>query len=64
MTEAIAQSALQLDHRTALVVGGSSGIGNSIAQLFRAQGASVRVWGTRPSADDYANEPGLRTLFA
>jgi 3-oxoacyl-[acyl-carrier protein] reductase len=58
MTEAIAQSALQLDHRTALVVGGSSGIGNSIAQLFRAQGASVHVWGTRPSADDYANEPG------
>jgi 3-oxoacyl-[acyl-carrier protein] reductase len=55
---AIADSALRLDHRTALVVGGSSGIGNAIAQLFRAQGAAVHVWGTRQSAADYADEPG------
>ena len=36
-----------------LVVGGSSGIGNGIAQSFRARGATVEVWGTRASADDY-----------
>jgi 3-oxoacyl-[acyl-carrier protein] reductase len=39
--------------RTALVVGGSSGIGNGIAQGFRAAGASVHVWGTRATAADY-----------
>lgn len=36
-----------------LVVGGSSGIGNGIAQAFRADGADVAVWGTRPAASDY-----------
>ncbi len=36
-----------------LVVGGSSGIGNGIAQAFRARGAEVHVWGTRASATDY-----------
>lgn len=41
-----------------LVVGGSSGIGNGAAQAFRAHGARVDVWGTRPSALDYLNEPG------
>src|SRR4051794_20887621 len=39
--------------RTALVVGGSSGIGNGIAQGFRAAGAGVHVWGTRAAAADY-----------
>ncbi|WP_431271499.1 SDR family NAD(P)-dependent oxidoreductase [Dankookia sp. P2] len=39
--------------RTALVIGGSSGIGNGIAQGFRAAGAAVHVWGTRASAADY-----------
>lgn len=39
--------------RTALVVGGSSGIGNGIAQGFRATGAKVHVWGTRASATEY-----------
>lgn len=39
--------------RTALVVGGSSGIGNGIAQAFRAAGAAVHVWGTRASAAEY-----------
>jgi 3-oxoacyl-[acyl-carrier protein] reductase len=39
--------------RTALVVGGSSGIGNGIAQGFRAAGATVHVWGTRAAAADY-----------
>lgn len=58
MTAAISGEALRLDGRTALVVGGSSGIGNGIAQLFRAQGATVHAWGTRRSAADYAQEPG------
>lgn len=44
--------------KTALVVGGSSGIGNGIAQAFRARGADVHVWGTRGAAEDYAGEPG------
>ncbi|WP_420464542.1 SDR family NAD(P)-dependent oxidoreductase [Panacagrimonas sp.] len=44
--------------RSVLVVGGSSGIGNGIAQAFRAAGADVQVWGTRASAADYAGEEG------
>ena len=40
-----------------LVVGGTSGIGNGIAQAFRGHGAEVHVWGTRPSAADYADNP-------
>lgn len=43
--------------RTVLVVGGTSGIGNAIAQAFRLAGASVHVWGTRGSPADYADEP-------
>lgn len=49
---------LSLAGKTALVVGGSSGIGNGIAQLFRRQGAAVRVWGTRESAAAYADDAG------
>jgi len=41
-----------------LVVGGSSGIGNGIAQAFRARGAEVHVWGTRTKATDYADSGG------
>lgn len=44
--------------KTVLVVGGSSGIGNAIAQGFRARGADVHVWGTRASAADYDGEEG------
>lgn len=44
--------------RNVLVVGGSSGIGNGVAQQFRAHGASVHVWGTRASASDYAADDG------
>ena len=44
--------------KTALVVGGSSGIGNGIAQAFRAAGATVHVWGTRASAADYRAQEG------
>jgi 3-oxoacyl-[acyl-carrier protein] reductase len=49
---------LRFDGQRVLVVGGSSGIGNGIAQAFRAAGARVHVWGTRPSAADYKDEPG------
>ena len=41
-----------------LVVGGSSGIGNGIAQAFCAKGAGVHVWGTRASAADYSPAEG------
>ncbi|MEM8618021.1 MAG: SDR family oxidoreductase [Pseudomonadota bacterium] len=41
-----------------VVVGGSSGIGNGIAQGFRARGAAVEVWGTRAKASDYAGVEG------
>jgi 3-oxoacyl-[acyl-carrier protein] reductase len=44
--------------RHVLVVGGSSGIGNGIAQAFRARGAMVQVWGTRADAAAYGDEPG------
>lgn len=44
--------------RHVLVVGGSSGIGNGIAQAFRARGASVHVWGTRKQARDYEGAEG------
>lgn len=43
---------------TVLVVGGSSGIGNGIAQAFRARGATVHVWGTRASAKEYDSVEG------
>lgn len=41
-----------------LVVGGSSGIGNGIAQAFRARGARVQVCGTRASAAAYSIAEG------
>jgi 3-oxoacyl-[acyl-carrier protein] reductase len=43
--------------KTALIVGGTSGIGNATAQAFRSKGAEVFVWGTRASAKDYEAEP-------
>lgn len=51
-------SDLDFSGQTVLVVGGSSGIGNGIAQAFRARGAQVHVWGTRAAAADYAAEEG------
>lgn len=46
---------LDFSGKTVLVVGGSSGIGNGIAQAFRQRGATVHVWGTRSRAADYAD---------
>ena len=56
MTEA--DFRLDFTGRSVLVVGGSSGIGNGIAQSFRRQGANVHVWGTRARAEDYADVEG------
>lgn len=56
LTMPLSSEILSMAGKRALVVGGSSGIGNGIAQLFRSQGARVRIWGTRASAADYANE--------
>jgi 3-oxoacyl-[acyl-carrier protein] reductase len=49
---------LDFGGRTVLVVGGSSGIGNGIAQAFRGKGAQVHVWGTRAGPGDYRPEEG------
>jgi 3-oxoacyl-[acyl-carrier protein] reductase len=49
---------LDFSGKQVLVVGGSSGIGNGIAQAFRAKGARVLVCGTRASADDYSVADG------
>ncbi|MBP8309017.1 MAG: SDR family oxidoreductase [Burkholderiaceae bacterium] len=49
---------LDFSGKTVLVVGGSSGIGNGIAQAFRTRGAAVHVCGTRASAADYAGTTG------
>jgi 3-oxoacyl-[acyl-carrier protein] reductase len=49
---------LDFSGRQVLVVGGSSGIGNGIAQVFRANGARVQVCGTRAEAADYSPAEG------
>lgn len=49
---------LDFSQRTVLVVGGSSGIGNGIAQAFRQRGAAVHVWGTRVGAHAYSVDEG------
>ena len=50
--------ALDFTGKTVLVVGGSSGIGNGIAQGFRKRGATVHVWGTRAKVTDYSLDEG------
>lgn len=45
--------------KSALVVGGSSGIGRGIARALRDAGAATSVWGTRPDVTDYANPEDL-----
>lgn len=49
---------LDFTGKRVLIVGGSSGIGNGMAHAFLARGAEVHVWGTRASAEDYAEEEG------
>lgn len=49
---------LDFSGKTVLVVGGSSGIGNGVAQTFRRHGAVVHVWGTRALAQDYDAQDG------
>jgi 3-oxoacyl-[acyl-carrier protein] reductase len=45
---------LNFGGKTVLIVGGSSGIGNGMAQRFRTHGAQVHVTGTKAAASDYA----------
>lgn len=56
--------ALDFRGKSVLVIGGSSGIGNGIAQGFRAAGADVTITGTRPDAGDYleAEDSDMRGL--
>jgi 3-oxoacyl-[acyl-carrier protein] reductase len=49
---------LDFSGKQVLVVGGSSGIGNGIAQAFRSKGARVAVCGTRAGASDYSATEG------
>lgn len=49
---------LDFSGKTVLVVGGSSGIGNGIAQAFRQRGADVHIWGSRANASDYSSDEG------
>jgi 3-oxoacyl-[acyl-carrier protein] reductase len=49
---------LDFSGKRILVIGGSSGIGNGIAQAFRAKGAEVHVCGTRAQAADYSAAEG------
>ena len=49
---------LDFSGKRALVIGGSSGIGNGIAQAFRRRGASGYGSGTRAGADQYEASDG------
>jgi 3-oxoacyl-[acyl-carrier protein] reductase len=49
---------LDFSGKRLLVIGGSSGIGNGIAQAFRARGAEVHVCGTRVGAAGYSAAEG------
>src|SRR5262245_14214082 len=49
---------LDFSGKQVLVVGGSSGIGNGVAQAFRTRRARVHVCGTRARASDYSPDDG------
>lgn len=50
--------AFDFTDKTVLVTGGSTGIGNAAARMFRAAGARVIVTGTRANAAEYAGSDG------
>jgi 3-oxoacyl-[acyl-carrier protein] reductase len=56
--ESVTMHELDFNGKRVLVIGGSSGIGNGIAQAFRAKGAEVHVCGTRANAADYSAAEG------
>ena len=49
---------LDFSGKQVFVIGGSSGIGNGIAQAFRKAGARVAICGTRAAASDYRADEG------
>src|SRR3979490_677637 len=58
MLKEITMNELDFSGQHILIIGGSSGIGNGIAQAFRGRGASVQVCGTRAGAADYSAADG------
>jgi hypothetical protein len=58
MTEETPMNELDFSGKQILVVGGSSGIGNGIAQALRARDARVSVGGMRAGAADYPKAEG------
>jgi 3-oxoacyl-[acyl-carrier protein] reductase len=58
MTQRVNMNQWDFSGKKVLVVGGSSGIGNGIAQAFRGAGGEVHVWGTRTTAKDYESDEG------
>jgi 3-oxoacyl-[acyl-carrier protein] reductase len=54
---------INLEGKTALVAGGSSGIGLGIAQRLLQAGANVHVTGTRPAAEDYEESEFGELIF-
>src|SRR3954467_9868219 len=57
-TRRASMNELDFSGKQVLVIGGSSGIGNGIAQAFRARAARVQVCGTRADAADYSAAEG------
>src|SRR6185436_5682486 len=53
-----AMNELDFSGKQVLVVGGSSGIGNGIAQAFCVKGAQVAVCGTRAHPAEYSAQEG------
>ena len=56
--ESVTMNELDFSGKQILIIGGSSGIGNGIAQAFRAKGARVQICGTRANAADYSATEG------